>query len=80
MLLDIAMPGMDGYEVARRIRQHHELDDVLLVALTGYGQEDDRHQAFAAGFDRFMTKPAGGAAMRQLLATMPATLHAGKLP
>jgi CheY-like chemotaxis protein len=49
VLLDIGMPGMDGHEVARRIRQQSESQDVTLIALTGWGQEDDRHRSLLAG-------------------------------
>lgn len=57
VLLDIAMPGMDGYEVARRIRERN-CRQPMLVALTGYGRAEDRAEAFAAGFDRHLVKPA----------------------
>jgi CheY-like chemotaxis protein/two-component sensor histidine kinase len=57
MLVDIGLPGMDGYEVARRMRADPELKHVVLVALTGYGQEDDRRKATAAGFDHHQVKP-----------------------
>jgi signal transduction histidine kinase/CheY-like chemotaxis protein len=56
VIVDIGLPGMDGYEVARRIRAARGAR-VLLVALTGYGQPDDRRAAFAAGFDVHLTKP-----------------------
>jgi two-component system CheB/CheR fusion protein len=57
VLLDIGLPGMDGYEVARQIRQRDELEGTLLVALTGYGQAEDRQRAFAVGFDEHLVKP-----------------------
>ena len=56
-LLDIGLPGMDGYELARRIRALPRGAQPLLVALTGYGQESDRRTAAAAGFDRYIVKP-----------------------
>jgi len=56
-LLDIGMPGMDGYELARRIRSTQRGRDVLLVALTGWGQADDKKRAAEAGFDEHLTKP-----------------------
>ncbi len=65
--VDIAMPGMDGYEVARRIRAAHGTRPVL-VALTGYGQEADRREAMSAGFDHHLVKPAGIGAVHALLA------------
>ena len=57
VLLDIGMPGMDGYDVARRIRAERAFDRVLLVALTGYGQEEDRRRCAEAGFDHHLVKP-----------------------
>jgi CheY-like chemotaxis protein len=57
VLLDIGMPGMDGYDVARRIRSERAFDRVLLVALTGYGQEEDRRRCAEAGFDHHLVKP-----------------------
>jgi CheY-like chemotaxis protein len=54
-ILDIGLPGMDGYELARRLRQSHPL--IRLIALTGYGQPADAHAAERAGFDRHCTKP-----------------------
>jgi PAS domain S-box-containing protein len=56
-LLDIGLPGMDGYEVARRIRMLPNAKSMQLVALTGYGQETDKQRALAAGFDEHLTKP-----------------------
>jgi CheY-like chemotaxis protein/two-component sensor histidine kinase len=67
VLLDIGMPGMDGYEVARRIREQPTLHDVMLIALTGWGQADDRRRSLSAGFDHHLTKPAGLEALRALL-------------
>jgi signal transduction histidine kinase/ActR/RegA family two-component response regulator len=66
-LIDIGLPGIDGYEVARRLRQHLG-DRVLLVALTGYGQPEDRRDARAAGFDAHLTKPVDPAALTEVLA------------
>ena len=57
MLIDIGLPGMDGYEVARQVRQHEGLRRVILVALTGYGGDEDRQRALAAGFDYHLAKP-----------------------
>ena len=57
VLLDIGMPEMDGYEVARRIRATPGLADILLIALTGWGQSDDYRQSRAAGFDHHLVKP-----------------------
>jgi CheY-like chemotaxis protein len=57
-LLDIGMPGLNGYQTARRIREQSWGSSVLLVALTGWGQEQDRRQATEAGFDCHLVKPA----------------------
>jgi signal transduction histidine kinase/ActR/RegA family two-component response regulator len=57
VLLDIGLPGLDGYEVARRLRQIDGLEDVGLIALTGYGQPDDLERGRAAGFDAHFVKP-----------------------
>lgn len=58
VLLDIGMPDMDGYEVARRIRQQRDFEHVTLIALTGWGQDEDRNRSQLAGFDRHLIKPA----------------------
>ncbi|MCC7083920.1 MAG: response regulator [Pirellulales bacterium] len=70
--IDIAMPGLDGYEVARRLRKCPQLQDTFLVALTGYGQEEDRHTALSAGFDYHLTKPAGLDDLEDLLIKLTA--------
>jgi PAS domain S-box-containing protein len=67
VLLDIGLPGMDGYEVARRIRLLPELERVLLVAMTGYGQEEDKRRSQAAGFNAHLVKPADLDALKVLL-------------
>src|SRR6185295_2543638 len=56
-LIDIGLPGVDGYEVARRIRATPDGRHLYLVAVTGYGQPKDREQALAAGFDDYLVKP-----------------------
>jgi PAS domain S-box-containing protein len=68
ILCDIGLPGgMSGHDVARAIRRDEALRDVFLVALTGYGRPEDRHEAAAAGFDEHLTKPAGVAAIQALV-------------
>ena len=67
MLLDLKMPEMDGYEVARRVRLEPWGADVLLVALTGYGQREHKLRTQACGFDRHLTKPADRAALETVL-------------
>ena len=66
-LLDIGMPKISGYEVARRIRQEPWGQRMLLVAITGWGQDDDKQQAREAGFDHHLTKPVDLADLRVLL-------------
>lgn len=68
VLLDIGMPGMDGYEVARRIRADPDHRHISLIALTGWGQDEDRRRSSAAGFDHHLVKPADLDQLRQLLA------------
>lgn len=58
IVLDIGLPGMDGYEVARRIKKNPQLADIRLVAHTGYGSPEDRRRAMEAGFDAHLVKPA----------------------
>ncbi len=68
MFLDIGMPGMDGYEVARRLRQQPGLEGVVLAALTGWGQQEDRRRSAEAGFDHHLVKPPELKALEGLLA------------
>ena len=58
MLLDIGLPDMDGYAVARHLRREHSRNSLVLIALTGYGQDEDKAKAYAAGFNHHLTKPA----------------------
>jgi CheY-like chemotaxis protein len=67
-LLDIGLPEMNGYELARRLREHPEVSAIRLVALTGYGQAEDKEHAHAAGFDDHLVKPADLRALQQALA------------
>lgn len=71
MLLDIGMPSMDGYEVARRVRQQAECKDVTIIALTGWGQDEDRRKSAAAGFDAHLVKPVDHTVLMRLLAEVP---------
>jgi CheY-like chemotaxis protein len=68
VLLDIGLPGMDGYEVAQKMRELPGLRDIRLVALTGYGRSDDRLRARDAGFDDHLTKPVEYAVLERTLA------------
>ena len=56
-MLDIGLPGMNGYEVAQQLRQRPAFQNTLLVAVTGYGQEEDRRRSQEAGFNHHLTKP-----------------------
>jgi PAS domain S-box-containing protein len=67
-ILDLGMPGMDGFELARQLRAQQNTRDVLLVALTGWAQEEDRRRCFEAGFDGHLSKPVELEALRQFLA------------
>ena len=67
ILLDIGLPGMSGYEVARRIRESRGFRDVKLVALTGWGQEEDRRRTREAGFDHHLVKPADPVELERIL-------------
>jgi len=69
VLMDIGLPGMNGYEVARRIREQPRFRDVLLVAQSGWGQEEDRQRSQEAGFDFHLVKPATLGEIEKVLAT-----------
>jgi CheY-like chemotaxis protein len=66
-LLDIGLPSMDGYELARRMREEPALEGTLLVAVTGYGQMHDRARASASGFNHHLVKPVEFSALQRLL-------------
>jgi PAS domain S-box-containing protein len=68
VFLDLGMPDMDGFEVARRLRRDPELGGVVLIALTGWGQEHDRRRSAEAGFDHHLVKPVEPDAVREVLA------------
>jgi PAS domain S-box-containing protein len=70
MLLDIGLPELDGFEVAKRIRQQSALHDVVLVAMTGYGLEKERQRSREAGFDHHLVKPADFGTLEQILAAV----------
>ena len=67
VLLDLGLPEMDGYEVARRLREMKELATVRMVALTGYGQSEDVQRSQAVGFDNHLTKPVDFVALEEVL-------------
>jgi CheY-like chemotaxis protein len=69
MLLDIGMPGLNGYDTARRLRELPWGKGMVLAALTGWGQEEDKHRTREAGFDHHFVKPVETAVLQRLLAT-----------
>jgi CheY-like chemotaxis protein len=70
IVLDLGMPGLDGLETARRIRQLPEGRTVTLIAVTGWGQDEDRRRTREAGFDHHLVKPVDGDLLQALLGTM----------
>jgi CheY-like chemotaxis protein/phosphoglycerate-specific signal transduction histidine kinase len=70
VLLDIGLPGLNGFEVAKQLRQQPALQNVVLVALTGYGQESDRQRSKEAGFDHHLVKPGDLGKVLQILVTV----------
>jgi CheY-like chemotaxis protein len=73
ILLDISLPMMNGYEVAQKIRQQSWGKGIVLIAMTGWGQEEDRCRSKEAGFDHHLVKPVEGATLRDLLARITRT-------
>jgi len=76
VLLDIGLPGMSGYEVARQLRSQPEFRELTIAALTGFGQSEDRQRSFEAGFDHHLTKPPDPNLLQALLSAAP---HSSKL-
>ena len=68
-LLDVGMPGMSGLEVARRIREAPWGREMVLIALTGWGQDEDRRRTKEAGFDHHLTKPVAPDTIEELIRT-----------
>ena len=73
VLLDIGLPKLNGYEACRRIREQHWGKNMVLVAVTGWGQDEDRRKSREAGFDAHLVKPIDYAALTQLLASIRRT-------
>jgi PAS domain S-box-containing protein len=71
IFLDIGLPGMNGYDVARRLRDMPGLAGVTLIAFTGYGQEEDRRRVREAGFDYHLVKPAAAAELMKIIDALP---------
>lgn len=69
-ILDIGLPKLDGYEVARRLRTAMNGHGPRLIALTGYGQPEDRHRALEAGFDLHLVKPVNPAELHRILSNL----------
>jgi CheY-like chemotaxis protein len=67
MFLDIGLPGLSGYEVAQQLRSDSNIKGLILVALTGWGSEEDRRRARTAGFDYHLTKPVEIEKLQRLL-------------
>ena len=72
VLLDIGLPGMNGYEVARRLRGSSALSGVTLVAVSGYGHEENRRRAREVGFDHYLVKPIDAAELINIIDRLPA--------
>jgi CheY-like chemotaxis protein len=72
VLLDIGMPKLNGYDAARRIRSHGWGKDMILIALTGWGQDDDKLRAKDAGFDQHLVKPVDPRALMNMIAGLQA--------
>jgi len=65
-LIDIGLPGISGYELANRLRQEREFDSTLLVAVTGYGQEEDRRRSQESGFNAHQVKPTSVESLKEV--------------
>ncbi len=70
VLRDLGLPGIDGYEVARRLRHRSDLSEVHLISTSGYGQEEDKQRALAAGFDAHLVKPIDFRELQRLLSEL----------
>ncbi len=77
VLLDVGLPRLNGFDVARRLRESEDLRTVILVALTGWGHDEDRRRSKEAGFDHHMVKPADPAALDRVLESL-ASRQGGK--
>jgi CheY-like chemotaxis protein len=80
VVCDIGLPGMDGYKVITRLRETLQKPMPSMIALTGYGQPEDRARALAAGFDHHLTKPVDVEALLRLIATQGARAAAAATP
>ena len=80
VFLDISLPGLDGYQVAARLRGEPELGQTRLVAVTGYGRDEDRRRSREAGFDGHLVKPVDLAEFERVLAGTGADARPGHAP
>ncbi len=71
VLLDLGLPGASGYDVARSLRAENDLPRMQLVALTGYGREEDRERVIAAGFDHHLVKPVDPGLLEAIIDSEP---------
>ncbi len=79
-LVDIGLPGLDGNEVAQRIRASLDSDRMTLIAMTGYGQPEDRRRALQAGFDAYLVKPVNPAELTRTLSQLAGRTRPGRVP
>jgi PAS domain S-box-containing protein len=80
MFLDIGLPGFDGYEVAKRVRQHATLGHMVLIAMTGYGQANDRERSREAGFNHYLVKPVAFSTVEKILVEIALNHHPTESP
>ncbi|RZI59599.1 MAG: response regulator [Rubrivivax sp.] len=80
VLLDLGMPDMSGYQVARVLRSQPELERLVLIALTGYGRQIDRERSTEVGFDHHVTKPVDLDELRRVILGSVSTRRAGQSP
>lgn len=78
VLLDIGLPGMDGYQLAKKLRLEQGCEKAVLIAMTGYGQDEDRRRAEEAGFDHHLVKPVDPDVLQQLLARITSATTRGE--
>jgi CheY-like chemotaxis protein len=71
ILMDIGMPGLNGFDACARIRARPWASDVFIVALTGWGQDEDKNRSRAAGFDRHLVKPVEPATLEHMIRALP---------
>jgi CheY-like chemotaxis protein len=67
ILLDIGLPGLDGYQIAKHVRGQPQTQKAILIAITGFGQESDKDRAREAGFDHYLVKPVDPTQLQNLL-------------